>query len=84
MEIMTFNLRYQNMNDPEFHLWEDRLPRIKNLIEHRKPDVIGTQEGLYRQIVSSIKLFQTIAGLALAGKAGARVNSARFLSYFCG
>lgn len=45
---MTFNIRYAHTQPPD--LWPDRLPVIEQLIERRRPDVIGTQEGLYQQL----------------------------------
>lgn len=48
LRMMTFNLRYAAANDD--HPWEIRRPVMKELILQEKPDVIGTQEGLHRQI----------------------------------
>lgn len=48
LSVMTFNLRYAHTQPPD--LWPDRLPVISDLIERRRPDIIGTQEGLYHQI----------------------------------
>lgn len=48
LRIMTFNLRYAAANDGQ--PWEKRRPVMKELILQAKPDVIGTQEGLYRQL----------------------------------
>lgn len=45
---MTFNIRYAHTEPPD--LWHDRLPVISEMIERRRPDIIGTQEGLYHQI----------------------------------
>lgn len=48
LRVMSFNLRYAaNDSQP----WEKRRPVTKNLILEHKPDVIGTQEGLHRQIL---------------------------------
>lgn len=48
-DVMTFNIRYAHTQPPD--LWPDRLPVITELIERRRPDIIGTQEGLYHQLV---------------------------------
>ncbi len=48
LTVMTFNIRYAHTQPPD--LWPDRLPIISDLIERRRPDIIGTQEGLYHQI----------------------------------
>jgi endonuclease/exonuclease/phosphatase family metal-dependent hydrolase len=45
---MTFNIRYAHTRPPD--LWPDRLPVITDLIQRRRPDIIGTQEGLYHQL----------------------------------
>ena len=48
LKVMSFNLRYAaNDSQP----WENRRPVTRNLILEHQPDVIGTQEGLHRQIV---------------------------------
>ena len=48
LDVMTFNIRYAHTQPPD--LWPDRLPAITELVERRRPDVIGTQEGLYHQL----------------------------------
>ena len=48
LSVMTFNIRYAHTQPPD--LWPDRLPVITEMIERRRPDVIGTQEGLYHQL----------------------------------
>ncbi len=48
LRVMTFNLRYASTNSP--NAWLDRRPVMKNLLESRKPDLFGTQEGLYPQL----------------------------------
>lgn len=48
LSVMTFNIRYAHTEPPD--LWPDRLPVITALIEQHRPDIIGTQEGLYHQI----------------------------------
>jgi len=48
LRIMSFNLRYAaNDSQP----WEKRRPVMKQVILKQKPDIIGTQEGLHRQIL---------------------------------
>lgn len=48
LSVMTFNIRYAHTQPPD--LWPDRLPVITEMIGRRRPDVIGTQEGLYHQL----------------------------------
>lgn len=48
LSVMTFNLRYASSQPP--NSWPERRPVVKALIEESRPDVIGTQEGLYHQL----------------------------------
>jgi endonuclease/exonuclease/phosphatase family metal-dependent hydrolase len=49
LRFMTFNLRFAHRRPP--NLWADRRPAVREVIRSRAPDVIGTQEGLYPQLV---------------------------------
>src|SRR5687767_3520202 len=49
LSVMTFNIRYAHTQPP--NLWPDRLPVITEMVDRRRPDIIGTQEGLYHQLV---------------------------------
>jgi endonuclease/exonuclease/phosphatase family metal-dependent hydrolase len=46
--VMTFNLRYASLQKP--NAWPDRRPVMRDCIQTVKPDLIGTQEGLYWQL----------------------------------
>ncbi|WP_028552654.1 endonuclease/exonuclease/phosphatase family protein [Paenibacillus sp. UNC451MF] len=48
LRIMTSNLRTANAADDQ--PWDKRRPVMKQLIEEKQPDIIGTQEGVDRQI----------------------------------
>lgn len=48
LTIMTYNLRYASDIPP--NAWPNRRPIMKACIESVQPDLIGTQEGLYRQL----------------------------------
>lgn len=48
LRVMSYNLRYASKDTP--HPWEARRPIMRELLQRESPDVIGTQEGLYRQI----------------------------------
>ncbi|GAA1415078.1 endonuclease/exonuclease/phosphatase family protein [Streptomyces thermospinosisporus] len=48
LEVMSFNLRYAS--DAEPHSWATRRPVMRRLLRQERPHVIGTQEGLYRQL----------------------------------
>jgi endonuclease/exonuclease/phosphatase family metal-dependent hydrolase len=46
--IATYNLRYAGDEPP--NAWPQRRPMLKTLLDLYRPDLIGTQEGLYPQI----------------------------------
>lgn len=46
--VMTYNLRYASDTPP--NAWPQRRPLMKKCLEQVRPDVIGTQEGVYRQL----------------------------------
>ena len=47
--IATYNLRYAGGDAPP-NDWPSRRPRIKALLDRYRPDVLGTQEGLFGQL----------------------------------
>lgn len=49
LRVMTFNVRYAHTTAP--NLWPDRRAVVKEVIEQARPDIVGTQEGLYSQLV---------------------------------
>jgi endonuclease/exonuclease/phosphatase family metal-dependent hydrolase len=49
LKVMTFNLRYASDTPP--NEWPARLPITKNTILGNDADIVGTQEGLYRQLL---------------------------------
>jgi endonuclease/exonuclease/phosphatase family metal-dependent hydrolase len=48
LDLMTFNIRYAHTTPPD--LWPDRRPVVQEMIQGLRPDIIGTQEGLYGQL----------------------------------
>jgi len=48
LDVMTFNLRYASASAP--HSWAERRPVTRKLLRSESPHLIGTQEGLYRQL----------------------------------
>lgn len=48
LTVMTYNLRYAGDTPP--NEWAARRPLVVECLRLEAPDVIGTQEGLYRQI----------------------------------
>ncbi|WP_369227356.1 endonuclease/exonuclease/phosphatase family protein [Streptomyces sp. R39] len=49
LDVMTFNLRYASSAEP--NSWADRRPVMRELLRRAHPHVIGTQEGLYQQLL---------------------------------
>ncbi|HOC18142.1 MAG TPA: endonuclease/exonuclease/phosphatase family protein [Vicinamibacterales bacterium] len=48
LRVMTYNLRYASDTPP--NSWPERRPLVKKTVLQAAPDVIGTQEGVYRQL----------------------------------
>lgn len=70
LTVMTFNLRYAHTTPPD--LWPDRRPVVREVIERAAPDVIGTQEGLYAQIVDLERDLPAYAWIGLGRDGGSR------------
>lgn len=51
MRVMTFNLRFENDRDGQ-NAWAHRKNLVALVIERYKPDIIGTQEGRWSQLLS--------------------------------
>lgn len=49
MKIMTYNIKYDNVNDT-INNWNDRRAALVELIKHYEASFIGTQEVLHRQL----------------------------------
>lgn len=48
LTVMSFNLRYASPKSP--NSWPERRPVTRALISEFRPDVFGTQEGVYQQL----------------------------------
>jgi endonuclease/exonuclease/phosphatase family metal-dependent hydrolase len=48
LHVMSFNLRYASDTPP--NSWPERRPVMRQLLQQERPDIIGTQEGLYQQL----------------------------------
>lgn len=48
MHVMSFNLRFAGEEEP--NSWSVRAPVMGELLRRERPDLIGTQEGLYGQL----------------------------------
>ncbi|MEU6357627.1 endonuclease/exonuclease/phosphatase family protein [Streptomyces sp. NPDC047072] len=49
LDLMTFNLRYASTAEP--NSWAVRRPVMRRLLRREAPTVMGTQEGLYQQLL---------------------------------
>ena len=47
--VMSFNIRYAHTTPP--NLWGDRRAAVREVIVDSGADIVGTQEGLYQQVV---------------------------------
>jgi len=48
LAVMTYNLRFASDRPP--NAWPDRRPVMRTLLQQYRPDLIGTQEGVYSQL----------------------------------
>ncbi|MDT9701292.1 endonuclease/exonuclease/phosphatase family protein [Streptomyces sp. P17] len=49
LEVMSFNLRFASTTEP--HSWAVRRPVMRELLRREAPHIIGTQEGLFPQLL---------------------------------
>ncbi|WP_020118298.1 endonuclease/exonuclease/phosphatase family protein [Streptomyces canus] len=49
LDVMTFNLRFASTSEP--NSWTVRRPVMRQLLRQEAPTVMGTQEGLYQQLL---------------------------------
>lgn len=50
VDVMTYNIRYDNPGDSGRVAWETRRDMVASTIRFRAPDVVGTQEGKVHQL----------------------------------
>ncbi|MGH2948227.1 MAG: endonuclease/exonuclease/phosphatase family protein [Solirubrobacteraceae bacterium] len=48
LHVMSFNLRFASDTPP--NSWPERRPVVRDLLRRERPQLIGTQEGLYEQL----------------------------------
>jgi endonuclease/exonuclease/phosphatase family metal-dependent hydrolase len=70
LSIMTFNIRYAHTQPPD--LWPDRLPVVVDMIKRRRPDILGTQEGLYPQLRDLDRELPEYGWIGLGREGGSR------------
>ena len=70
LSVMTFNMRYAHTTPPD--LWPDRLPVVLEVITRWRPDIIGTQEGLYPQLRDLERSLPDYAWIGVGREGGSR------------
>jgi endonuclease/exonuclease/phosphatase family metal-dependent hydrolase len=70
LTAMTFNLRYASDTPP--NAWPQRRPVMRRCIESVNPDLIGTQEGVYRQLKDIATDLPTYDWIGLGRDGGSR------------
>jgi endonuclease/exonuclease/phosphatase family metal-dependent hydrolase len=68
--VMTYNLRYASASPP--NAWSARRPAAKALWDKVRPDVVGTQEGVYQQIKDIAADQPDFAWIGLGREGGSR------------
>lgn len=68
--VMTYNLRYASPTPP--NAWPQRRPLMRELISKISPDVFGTQEGLYPQLLELASDLPDYAWIGLGREGGSR------------
>ncbi len=70
LAVMTYNLRFASEKPPND--WPSRRPIVAELIRRYRPDVIGTQEGLYGQLRSMEADLEGYGSIGLGRDGGSR------------
>lgn len=68
--VMTYNLRYASSRPP--NAWPDRRPLVAEVIRAQKPDLIGTQEGVYHQLKELASDLPDYSWIGLGREGGSR------------
>ena len=78
LRVMAFNLRYKG-GDKAPNDWASRLPVAVEQIQLERPDLIGTQEGLYSQLVD---LERELEGYRWVGQGREGGSHGEFMAIF--
>lgn len=70
LRVMTYNIRYADDTPP--HTWNERKSLIKELILSESPDLIGTQECLFRQVRDLKTMLSDYDWIGLGREGGSR------------
>ncbi|WP_021598021.1 endonuclease/exonuclease/phosphatase family protein [Actinomadura welshii] len=77
IRVMTYNLR--GVNEPPPRDWKTRQPLVEHLLDEHDPDLLGVQEGRWRQIRDLARLLPDYGWIGLGSQGGTRDQ---FLSIF--
>lgn len=70
LKVMAFNIRYAHTTPP--NLWPDRRAAVREAIVESGADIVGTQEGLYEQIVHMDEDLPDFRWIGLGREGGSR------------
>lgn len=70
LKVMTYNLRYASNSKP--NAWPDRRPIMKECMQQVDPDLIGTQEGVYHQLMDIERDLEKYRWIGLGREGGSR------------
>ncbi|HYE31777.1 MAG TPA: endonuclease/exonuclease/phosphatase family protein [Methylomirabilota bacterium] len=70
LKVMTFNLRFASDKAP--NSWPERRPVMKQCIQEANADVIGTQEGVYHQLLDMERDLPHYRWIGLGREGGSR------------
>ncbi len=70
LNIMTYNVRYAGYKPP--NAWPDRRPILVECVRSLKPDIMGTQEGMYQQIKDMAADMPEFAWIGTGREGGSR------------
>jgi endonuclease/exonuclease/phosphatase family metal-dependent hydrolase len=70
LTVMSYNLRYASAVPP--NAWPTRRPLVAERIRRHQPDLLGTQEGLYHQLLDLEADLPEYAWLGLGREGGSR------------
>jgi endonuclease/exonuclease/phosphatase family metal-dependent hydrolase len=70
LRVMTYNLRFASDQPP--HAWPERRPVMQRLLTRERPDVIGTQEGVFAQLCDVAADLPDYAWIGLGRDGGSR------------
>ena len=78
IDVMTYNIRYDNPSDSGRVSWEHRRDMVASTIRFRAPDVVGTQEGMVHQLYDLEERLPAYEWVGVGRESGGNEFSALF------